>query len=419
VNKKPYGPVPVSRIKPEAKTIFEALAAGRPVHISRYGRVIAVIDPPASIPQELLAEYALGDHVGLPELTATEINQGAPAAAIFAVAAHGPRYVTRERRVRGLLRGATDSDLATSEPSDEQLAERERRLAEYVETHPETDISALADYGDQIDQELGISQGETGVRPLDLLEEETLQQLREYIKEASRQFAVTAGDLVDTSPRVASGRDEIVREFESLTTEAMAGVTGVVLDGIVRRTKVHEVEVTRLRNIEHRAEVALSSLDSSEPSFAEDIKPRVRWSDQSIADMESIGPVVRDQLRRNAQEILHDVQAPTAHEGAEGGIMWHRGITHEQERLIETGMLWEEGDDEAKAWDYFLFYRRLNPGQFEVLAVRSIHKIAAQWVQVNENKEAADDVDAVSAGTWATADDIEAALASYASHLVA
>jgi hypothetical protein len=262
MNKKPYGPVPVSRIKPEAKTIFEALAVGRPVQISRHGQVVAVIDPPATIPQELLAEYALGDHVGLPELTATQINQGAPAAAIFAVAAHGPQYVTRDRRVRGLLRRATDSDLVTSEPSDEQLAERERRLAEYVETHPGTDISALADYGDQIDQELGISQGETGVRPQDLLGEEGLQRLREYIREASHQFAATAGDMVDTSPRVPSGREEIIREFESRITEAIAGATGVVLDAIVHRTEVYEVEEIRLRDIEHRAELALSSLDS-------------------------------------------------------------------------------------------------------------------------------------------------------------
>lgn len=264
MNKKPYGPVPASRIKPEAKTIFEVLAAGRPVHISRYGQVVAVIDPPATIPQELLAEYAIGDHVGLPELTATEINQGAPASAILALAAHGPRYVTRERRVRGLLRPVTESDLATSEPSDEQLAERERRLAEYLESHPDTDISALADYGDHIDQELGISQGETNVRPQDLLGEEGSQRLLDSIREVSRQFAVTAGDLVGTSPRVPSGRDEIVCEFESRTTEAIAGVAGVVLNDMAHRTKIHEVEVERLRDIEHRAEQALSWLETSE-----------------------------------------------------------------------------------------------------------------------------------------------------------
>jgi len=262
MNKKPYGPIPVSRIKPEAKTIFEVLAAGRPVHISRYGQVVAVIDPPATIPQELLAEYALGEDVGLPELTATEINQGAPTSAILALAAQGPQYVTRERRVRGLLRKATKLDLATSEPSDEQLAERERRLAEYLETHPDTDISALADYGDQIDQELGISPDEMGVRPQDLLGEERSQRLLEYIREVSRQFAATAGDLVGTSPRVPSGRDELVGEFESLTTEAMAGVAVVVLTGVVHRTKVHEVEALRRRNIEQRAELALRRLES-------------------------------------------------------------------------------------------------------------------------------------------------------------
>jgi hypothetical protein len=262
MNKKPYGPIPVSRIKPEAKTIFEALAAGRPVHISRYGQVVAVIDPPATIPRELLAEYALGDHVGFPELTATEINQGAPASAILAVAAQGPRYVTRKQRVRGLLRRVTDSDLATSEPSDEQLAERERRLAMYLETHPDTDIAALADYGDQVDQELGISQGETDVRPQELLGVEGAQRLLESIKEVSRRLAATAGDLVGASPRVRSGRDEIASEFESLTTEAIAGVAGAVLHGVAQRTKVHEVEAIRLQDIEHRAELALSRLES-------------------------------------------------------------------------------------------------------------------------------------------------------------
>lgn len=74
----------------------------------------------------------------------------------------------------------------------------------------------------------------------------------------------TAGDLVDTSPLVSSGRDEIVSEFESRTTEAIAGVAGVLLNGMVHRTKVHEVEVIRLQDIEHRAELALSWLESGE-----------------------------------------------------------------------------------------------------------------------------------------------------------
>jgi hypothetical protein len=266
MNKKPYGPIPVSRIKPEAKTIFEVLAAGRPVHISRYGQVAAVIDPPAAIPQELLADYAVGDHAGFPELTATEINQGSPASAVLAAVEDGPRYVTRKHRVHGLLRRVTDADLATSEPSDEQLAERERRLAEYLEAHPDTDISALADYGDQIDEELGISQGEMDVRPQELLGRERSQRLVEYIKEVSRQFAAAAGDLVFASPRVPGDRDEIVYEFESLTTAAIAGVAGVVLNDVAHRTKVREVETVRWRDIGRRAEVALSLIDSSVPT---------------------------------------------------------------------------------------------------------------------------------------------------------
>jgi hypothetical protein len=37
--------------------------------------------------------------------------------------------------------------------------------------------------------------------------------------------------------------------------------------------------------------------------------------------------------------------------------MWHRGVTHEQEREAEWH--WEEDDDDgAQAWDYFLIYQR-------------------------------------------------------------
>ena len=113
--------------------------------------------------------------------------------------------------------------------------------------------------------------------------------------------------------------------------------------------------------------------------------PQVTWLARAEADLRAIvsNPAVRDQLRCNAEEILHDIPPRTcpADEGADDGIMWHRGITHEQERQIEAGWLAEQADDGAQACDYFLIYRSLNPAGFEVLAVRSTGQIAS-WEQM-------------------------------------
>ena len=105
---------------------------------------------------------------------------------------------------------------------------------------------------------------------------------------------------------------------------------------------------------------------------------RVSWSDQAEADLQSIDPdAVRDQLRRNAEEILHYIPRRTAYpadEGACSGIMWHRGIAH--------GRCAEEEQDNGPE-NYFLFYRRrtTTPG-FEILAVRSIHQMASMYAQM-------------------------------------
>jgi len=106
---------------------------------------------------------------------------------------------------------------------------------------------------------------------------------------------------------------------------------------------------------------------------------RVTWLAQAEAELEALvpDPAVRDQLRRNAEATLHHVATCTPHEGAEDGIMWHRGITHEQERQIEAGSLPEADDDGTRCWDYFLFYRPLDSAGFEVVGVRSNSQIAS------------------------------------------
>jgi hypothetical protein len=107
--------------------------------------------------------------------------------------------------------------------------------------------------------------------------------------------------------------------------------------------------------------------------------PRVTWSAQAEAELEAFvpDPAVRDQLKRNAEATLHDVATCTPDEGVEDGIMWHRGITHEQERWIEAGSLLEADDGGTRCWDYFLLYRPLDSAGFEVVGVRSNNQIAS------------------------------------------
>ncbi len=110
--------------------------------------------------------------------------------------------------------------------------------------------------------------------------------------------------------------------------------------------------------------------------------PGVRWSSTAEVKLGKIDPAVRDQLTRNAREILHYIPPVTFphDEGFEGEVMWHRGIP--------CGMLSEEllaQEDDDGPWNYFLFYTPGMPGEgmdldkyFEVLDICRVADIAEQ-----------------------------------------
>ena len=66
--------------------------------------------------------------------------------------------------------------------------------------------------------------------------------------------------------------------------------------------------------------------------------PRVWWTPEAESDMQSVvdDPAVRDQLKRNAEVTLHEIEPSDGgdrrSEGFEGEVIWHRGWDHEQER---------------------------------------------------------------------------------------
>jgi hypothetical protein len=122
------------------------------------------------------------------------------------------------------------------------------------------------------------------------------------------------------------------------------------------------------------------------------LAPRISWSRRAKKDLKAIVAIaaVRDQLRRNAGEILHDISserrprcADVGDGGAAGEIMWHRGVAHEHELLPEQA----DGPE-----SYFLFYRRQTPPPgFEVLAVRSTQQVAILWERMS--RESANEED--------------------------
>lgn len=153
-----YGPVPVSRLKAESGAIFHALAQGRRVLIAKHDRVVALIDPPAAIPRDLLVDYVTPGGRQLAELTASAINQGSPSRAV-AQASEAPCYVTKDNQVYGLLRGVTSDDLAAALPSPERIAERERRIEQFLAENPEPSADELATLSEKLNAQLGIAAG--------------------------------------------------------------------------------------------------------------------------------------------------------------------------------------------------------------------------------------------------------------------
>lgn len=113
---------------------------------------------------------------------------------------------------------------------------------------------------------------------------------------------------------------------------------------------------------------------------------RVSWTPAAESDLQLVvdDPAVRDQLRRNAEVTLHEIEASAGgdrrSEGFEGEVMWHRGWDHEQERRES----WHPELADDGPWNYVLFYQSaVVPAKFVVLAVRSRIQIADRiWGQL-------------------------------------
>ena len=138
-----YGPVPVSRLKQEQGSIFDALEAGRRVLLSRHGNVVAAIEPAsAQRHARLLVQYALPGRGGVEVLNAADLSKGAPSKAIGLAEAGGQVVVAKSGEAFGVLGPVGASSWAAD------VAEQEQALAAFELRNPDaspTDIAAFAE----------------------------------------------------------------------------------------------------------------------------------------------------------------------------------------------------------------------------------------------------------------------------------
>lgn len=149
---KPFGPIPVSQLKARATSMFDALEQGRPVLISRRGRIEAVIEPPTADLSGALSLYAIGGGPELPEITSSTFNNGATKSLLddLALQQH-PVLVTRDRRVYGTMRPATPVEIQDrGDVSDAELGEAlNAELVDFRRRRPDATALEVAQHMDR------------------------------------------------------------------------------------------------------------------------------------------------------------------------------------------------------------------------------------------------------------------------------
>lgn len=145
-----FGPIPASQVKKESTRIFDALEQGRRVLISRYGKVVAAIDPASRQRHEhLLAAYAAPGFDTVRELTATEISQDGPAERIRDAENGSAALVTKNHKVYGLLQRFDD---ASGDGTGTDPDVQEQLLARFEKEHPHATPAEFAAEAERVSE---------------------------------------------------------------------------------------------------------------------------------------------------------------------------------------------------------------------------------------------------------------------------
>lgn len=145
----------MSELPQVCEDLFTALEAGRRVLISRYGRVVALVEPYSRVNLELLANYSIPVDPPFGEISAKTIRAGNPSGFIAKVVSRAqPFYVTRNRVVYGVMMpdpaGEVDDGRLDLE-SSQFVADSVRQ---HLRDHPGAGPAEVAEYTEALETEL-------------------------------------------------------------------------------------------------------------------------------------------------------------------------------------------------------------------------------------------------------------------------
>ncbi len=135
--------LPVSALKANATTIFDTLAAGRTVYVSKRGEVVAAFRPFEAVPEGIAAAYA--SPLPAIELTARQLGREVPSAEVTEAAEGLPSLVTKNGRIYGVLTPAIAPRPATV-PDRDVAGARAEAVRGFQEEHPDASLDDVVEF---------------------------------------------------------------------------------------------------------------------------------------------------------------------------------------------------------------------------------------------------------------------------------
>jgi antitoxin (DNA-binding transcriptional repressor) of toxin-antitoxin stability system len=252
-----YGPIPISRLKDEGNNLFDALANGRRVLISRHGRVVAAIEP-ASVDRHThqLAAFAVRAADAPNEVTATDLNQGSPSEAVREAEQGRPSLLTRNRQVAGILQSYEPSLTAR------EVVAQERQLAEFERSHPDATTEELVAEAARISDNTAAAEPMAG-KPIfafaghivpSSASSELLDEVVATTSDLDRRIVSDAMLIHGLALEQAEDLRTAVQVFEQLVTRFEQETDAYVLTRVARS----KVELARLLTLDDRPREALN-----------------------------------------------------------------------------------------------------------------------------------------------------------------
>lgn len=146
-----YTVLPVSALKAQATVVFDALKEGKTVYVTKHGRVGAAFRPYRYVPSSVAALRA-SPFVSLRTLTAREMGQSVPSAAVTAAAQGLPSLVEKESHIYGILTPA-GVPVPAAVPDAAAVGAMAEAVNNYQNENPDATLEQIVSYSNSLDVE--------------------------------------------------------------------------------------------------------------------------------------------------------------------------------------------------------------------------------------------------------------------------